>query len=227
MARGAGNESYCYDCGYHRDQHLTKNEIDKMEANRRMASRVDPKFLQQTAPIAPEVATFSSGAVRSEKAPPWFMFPWDALRVVLERFNIGAIVKKYGIHNWKKAIGTGDLEFIRQLFDHLDTHLIAFIQNVGNWHVDSIGKHKDETPMDHLAAAGWAVLALITYTLYDRKNVQKAFSQWPASWTDTDQPLPTHGFELRENHWVPKDQPEPMNLSERRAEIDGAHGYRA
>lgn len=171
-------------------------------------------------PDAPRRATFSSGAVRSEKAPPWFMLPWDALRVVLERFNIGAFKKGYGVHNWKRAIGTGDLDFIRQLFDHTMNHLLLFVINVGTWHVDRDPKspYKDETPMDHLGAAGWGILTLISYTLFDRQNVMKAFDQWPAAWfigPEITHTLPVNGFTIKDNQWVPK------NVIERDGEEQG------
>lgn len=194
----------CFDCGRPRNEHLIKVEEEEMKKG----DWKDPIGNQE------DIAKFKSGAVRSEKAPPWFMLPWDALRVILERFNIGAIVKKYGIHNWKKAIGTGDLDFIRQLFDHTVTHMLMFIENVGEWKVDPEGKHADETPMDHLAAMGWGVLALITYTLYDRKNVMKAFSQWPEAWHIGEGAVyrehgPTSEFKLVNNHWVAEGRPHP------------------
>ena len=121
-----------------------------------------------------DAASFSSGAKRSEKVLPWWMIPWDALEVIVKRFKKGQD-KGYGVHNWKRAMGTGDLEFIRQLYDHTQRHLAQFILLAGKWDVDG----ENEGPLDHLGAAGWGILGLLSYAIHDKDNLMKAFTQEP------------------------------------------------
>ncbi len=119
-------------------------------------------------------AVFVSGAVRSEKAELWWMAPKEALKVIIKRFTKGQ-EKGYGVHNWKRAAHTGDLEFIRQFWNHIEEHQLKFLKQVDGWTTDDEG----ETPLDHLGAIGWGWVCLIWYAIHDRDSVISAFSQMP------------------------------------------------
>lgn len=130
-------------------------------------------------PPANNPAEFASGALRSEKKLPYWKLPTRAKQEWARRFAKG---EKYDIqkgvtHNWKCAIGTGDLEFIRQMFNHCSEHLDRFkdLTEYGPDHRDVEG----ETMFDHLGAVMWNAAALIEFLDKDPDNVCKALSQKP------------------------------------------------
>jgi hypothetical protein len=126
-------------------------------------------------------AVFDSGSMRSEKKLPFWRLPKRALVEWAKRFQKGVKYdeKKGMTHNWKLAIGTDDIEFVRQFFDHAFEHMLNakdLAQKSVN-HPDSEG----ETVMDHLGAAMWNIAALIEYVDKDPELVCLALSQEPVN----------------------------------------------
>lgn len=82
--------------------------------------------------------------------------------------------EKYGLGNCYKAIGTGDLDYIRSFWEHVDEHLAGFLRTVINGpDIEKDGRL--EGPLDHLGATMWGTGMLITYWIFDEANVRKAF----------------------------------------------------
>ena len=121
--------------------------------------------------------TFTSNALRSEKKLPFWRFPKRAMIEWAKRFHKG---EKYDVarnmtHNWKLAINSDDVEFVRQFFDHAFEHLLNAkdLAEHGVEHADWEG----ENMFDHLGAAMWNVASLIEYLDKNPKLVCKALSQ--------------------------------------------------
>jgi hypothetical protein len=112
---------------------------------------------------------FKSGAERSEQKLPLWMIPIEWKIAIAKRFAKGW--PSYGIGNCYKAIGTGDLDFIREFYNHAEEHLAAFRSGLFGEAVDG------ESPLDHLGALMWNAGMLLTYSLLDYENVKKAFDQ--------------------------------------------------
>ena len=113
---------------------------------------------------------FKSGAKRSEKAPNYWMIPPEVEKILAERYDLGAL--KYAAHNWKKAMNTGDLEYIRQFDSHLREHGRVMF-NLCSGQEDPEG----ETLEQNIAALVWNAVALAAYALNDKENFMKAFDQ--------------------------------------------------
>lgn len=124
-------------------------------------------------------ATFASGAKRSEQKLPFWKLSWRAKIEWAKRFAKG---EKYDIqcgysHNWKRAIGTGDVKFIQEFYNHCEEHLAKAKETLthGVDYVDDEG----EGVFDHLGAVIWNAAALIEYCEKDPENTRRALSQLP------------------------------------------------
>lgn len=123
--------------------------------------------------------TFTSNAMRSEKKLPYWRFPKRAMVEWAKRFKKG---EKYDIakgttHNWKLAIHSTDVEFVRQFFDHAIEHMFNAkdLAHTGAETPDWEG----ESMVDHLGAALWNIASLIEYLDKNPELVCKALSQIP------------------------------------------------
>lgn len=124
-------------------------------------------------------ATFASNAMRSEHKLPYWRFPTRAMQEWAKRFAKGM---KYdaakGItHNWKLGINSGDLEYIREFFNHATEHLLS-AKDRAQFGPD-IPDHEGETMFDHLGAAMWNIASLIEYLDKDPSSTCKALDQTP------------------------------------------------
>lgn len=119
------------------------------------------------------VAIFDSGAKRSQKKLPRRLIPQEWKQEMAKRFLLGW--EKYGLGNCYTAMKTGDLDFIREFWEHADDHLAGFLRTI-QFGPDTEPDGRKEGPMDHMGAAMWNCGMLITYYLYDRENTLKAFN---------------------------------------------------
>ena len=136
---------------------------------------------------------WAGGAKRSKAMPSWNMLPWDAIKGVLTRFDIG---KKYGINNWRKAqsvprekwhdgepgpgLGADDnsaLGFVRQFVAHSFEHYTNAVE-LADASVGAVSDKGDDF-MANLFAHGWNVLCLISYAIFNQDMVREALSQYP------------------------------------------------
>jgi Domain of unknown function (DUF5664) len=158
---------------------LPKNNVKKILTERdRVLNAYDDIDLDSPCEVG---AVFDSGSMRSEKKLPFWRLPKRSLVEWAKRFQKGIKYdEKKGItHNWKLAIGTDDMEFVRQFFDHAFEHMLNakdLAHNGIDWQ-DSEG----ETITDHLGAAMWNIAALIEYLDKDPQLVCEALSQEPTS----------------------------------------------
>ena len=125
--------------------------------------------------------TFPGGSMRSEQKLPFWKLGRRAMIEWAKRFAKG---EKYDLekgmsHNWKVSLNSGDLEFIRQFYNHAEEHIL---------NAKELAEHKDpenhrdsegENMFDHLGAAMWNIAALIEYLAADPENTCKALSQKP------------------------------------------------
>lgn len=95
----------------------------------------------------PRLVEFPSRAL-SSPCLPYHLVPRVLFDEVARRFELGA--KKYGVGAWRK--GLNDPEFLSERASHALAHLLAYLQGGGD---------PADTPMDNLAAVGWAVAVLM------------------------------------------------------------------
>ncbi len=93
----------------------------------------------------------STGGEKGVKPQRYSLVPTQAVALIAEHFAKGAA--KYADHNWRKGY-----EWSKS-YDALQRHLAAF------WSGEDVDA---ETGSHHLAAAGFHVLALLTYTHEDK-----------------------------------------------------------
>ena len=125
----------------------------------------------------PEGTTFESNAMRSEQKLPFWRLPMRPLVEWAKRFAKG---EKYderrGItHNWKLAIPTKDVVYVRQFYDHAFEHMLRAKDRAE--HGLYKGDEEGETIMDHLGAAMWNIASLIEYLDKNPELVCKALDQ--------------------------------------------------
>jgi hypothetical protein len=118
-------------------------------------------------------AIWKSGAKRSAPKPEWSLMPWNALREVLRRFEVG---KKYGVHNWKKAQTSDDVDYVRQFDAHSFEHYRAFL-NLIDKPAGAVSE-KGDNLVENLAASVWNQLTLLDYLLENEGLVRAALSRY-------------------------------------------------
>lgn len=111
---------------------------------------------------------FSSGALRSEKKLPYWMIPSTWTKEIAKRFDIGH--EKYGVGNWKKALQTEDIQFVREFYNHAKEHMDGFLSTLLNG-----PNQENEDVIDHLGAVMWNCGCLITYYIVNKQLVKAAF----------------------------------------------------
>jgi hypothetical protein len=121
-----------------------------------------------------QMKVFDSGAKRSEPMPDVFMMPHKALAEVMKRFTVG---KKYGIHNWKKAQASKDLDFVRQFDSHGQEHR-HWAMLLVDQPAEAISP-KGDTLLENVAAEAWNVLCKLEYLIENEELFREAFSQYP------------------------------------------------
>lgn len=121
--------------------------------------------------------TFIGGSMRSEQKLPFWKLGRRAMIEWAKRFAKGEKydVQKGMTHNWKVSLGTGDLEFIRQFYNHAVEHMLN-AKELAELGPDT-PDHEGENMFDHLGAAMWNIAALIEYLVADPENTCKALSQ--------------------------------------------------
>lgn len=165
-----------------------ERQVHFCKAAEGMASR--PRATAQVVDLKEPVAVdgtlvkvFDSGAKRSSKILPFWLVPWRAIMTAWAiRGRKGA--QKYYIHNWKKAIGSNDVEFVRQFVNHLTEHIADFLNGgnengphrPGNFNLTEFGPTDAEydTQLDALAAVIWNAGSLMYYALRDPGLVSAA-----------------------------------------------------
>ena len=123
--------------------------------------------------------TFSSNAMRSEKKLPFWRFPLRAMIEWAKRFRKGEKYDTAGniTHNWKLAINSDDVEFVRQFFDHALEHMFK-AKEMASQGVVAVD-YEGEGMFDHLGAAMWNIASLIEYLDKNPELVCRALDQTP------------------------------------------------
>lgn len=88
-----------------------------------------------------KILPVSSPVIQYDLVPPIL------LEQVAKRFELG--LERYGRDNWRT--GLSDPEFLQNRANHALAHLLAFIHQTPG----------EDSPMDNLAAVGWAVAVLL------------------------------------------------------------------
>lgn len=93
-------------------------------------------------------ARYNGGKLR------WHLLPWDAVRTLVDIYEYGAT--KYAPRNWEKGLSYSET------FDSLQRHLLR-------WYT---GEDIDpETGRLHMAHATWNALALLTFVVRGRTDL--------------------------------------------------------